>query len=218
MRKLEECRFYGFIDEAYRHGRSFESLAKALCDGGVDIIQLRMKEANSASILEAALKIHPITTAAGVLLVINDELEVASQMPNAYLHLGQEDFFDTGYLTKRDLQPVNRRTDLKLGLSTHGPDQAMKAINAGADYVAIGPVFATPTKPTANPVTLEYVKWASQNVTVPWFCIGGINLNNLDEVLQAGAQRICVVSGILNATNIEKECGKYRSKLEAHFG
>ncbi len=218
MRKLEECRFYGFIDEAYRHGRSFESLAKALCDGGVDIIQLRMKGANSASILEAASLIHPITSAAGVYLVINDELEVASQMPDAFLHLGQEDFFDTGYQTMGDLKPFNQRTDLKLGLSTHAPDQAKKAISAGADYVAIGPVFATPTKPTANPVTLEYVQWASKNITIPWFCIGGINLNNLDEVLQAGAQRICVVSAILNAADIEKECVKYRSKLEAHLG
>ncbi|HCZ03350.1 MAG TPA: thiamine phosphate synthase, partial [Verrucomicrobiales bacterium] len=96
-------------------------------------------------------------------------------------------------------------------------EQARKAISAGADYIAIGPVFATPTKPTANPVTLEYVRWASKNVSVPWFCIGGINLDNLDEVLQAGAQRICVVSAILNAANIEKECAKYRSKLETYF-
>lgn len=218
MRKLEECRLYGFIDEAYRLNRPYESLARALCDGGADIIQLRMKEADSASILQAASKIHPITSAAGVRLVINDDLEVASQMPDAFLHLGQEDFFDNGYQNKGDLKPFNQQTDLKLGLSSHAPQQAKKAIHSGADYVAIGPVFATPTKPTASPVTLEYVRWASQNVTIPWFCIGGINLSNLDEVLQAGAQRICVVSGILNATDIEKECGKYRSKLEAHFG
>ena len=217
MRSLEDCRLYCFIDEAYRQGRSYETLAKALCNGGVDIIQLRMKEANSESILEAALMIQPITSAAGVHLVINDELGVASQVPDAFLHQGQEDFFDAGHKNVRDLQACTACSDLRLGLSTHAPEQARKAISAGADYIAIGPVFATPTKPTANPVTLEYVKWASKNVSVPWFCIGGINLDNLDEVLQAGAQRICVVSAILNAANIEKECAKYQSKLETYL-
>ncbi|MDA7627427.1 thiamine phosphate synthase [Verrucomicrobia bacterium] len=217
MRNLEVCRLYGFIDEAYRQGRSYETLAKALCNGGVDIIQLRMKEASSESILEAALIIQPITSAAGVHLVINDELGVASQIPDAFLHQGQEDFFDAGHKNVRDLQACTAGSDLRLGLSTHAPEQARKAISAGADYIAIGPVFATPTKPTANPVTLEYVKWASKNVSVPWFCIGGINLDNLDEVLQAGAQRICVVSAILNAANIEKECAKYQSKLETYL-
>ncbi len=109
-----------------------------------------------------------------------------------------------GHKNVRDLQACTVGSDLRLGLSTHAPEQARKAISAGADYIAIGPVFATPTKPTANPVTLEYVRWASKNVSVPWFCIGGINLDNLDEVLQAGAQRICVVSAILNAANIEE--------------
>ena len=75
MRSLEDCRLYGFIDEAYRQGRSYEALAKALCNGGVDIIQLRMKEASLESILKAALIIQPITSAAGVHLVINDELD-----------------------------------------------------------------------------------------------------------------------------------------------
>ena len=217
MRSLEDCRLYGFIDEAYRQGRSYETLAKALCNGGVDIIQLRMKEASPESILKAALIIQPITSAAGVHLVINDELGVASRIPDAFLHQGQEDFFDAGYKNVRDLQACTIGSNLKLGLSTHAPEQARKAISAGADYIAIGPVFATPTKPTANPVTLEYVRWASKNVAVPWFCIGGINLNNLDEVLQAGARRICVVSAILNAANIEKECAKYQSKLETYL-
>ncbi len=217
MRSLEDCRLYGFIDEAYRHGRSYEALAKSLCNGGMDIIQLRMKEASPESILKAASIIHPITSAAGVRLVINDELDVASRIPDAFLHQGQEDFFDAGHKNVRDLQACTDGSNLRLGLSTHAPEQARKAISAGADYIAIGPVFATPTKPTANPVTLEYVRWASKNVSVPWFCIGGINLNNLDEVLQAGAQRICVVSAILNAANIEKECAKYQSRLETYL-
>ena len=84
---------------------------------------------------------------------------------------------------------------------------------AGADYIAIGPVYPTGTKPTAKAVTLEYVRWASANVSVPWFAIGGINLQNLDEVLAAGAKRICVVSSILNSDEVTKACAEFRRKL-----
>ena len=84
---------------------------------------------------------------------------------------------------------------------------------AGPDYLAIGPVYATGTKPTAKPVTLEYVRWATANVSIPWFAIGGINLKNLDEVLAAGARRVCVVSASLNAPDIARATAEFRERL-----
>jgi len=99
-------------------------------------------------------------------------------------------------------------------LSTHASAQAQRALDAGADYIAIGPVFATGTKPTAKPVTLDYVRWAAANATVPWFAIGGINVENLGEVLAAGAKRVCVVSAILNASDVTKACAEFRRLLE----
>jgi thiamine-phosphate pyrophosphorylase len=99
-------------------------------------------------------------------------------------------------------------------LSTHSPDQARQAVAAGADYIAIGPVYATGTKPGAKPVTLEYVRWASANVTIPWFAIGGINLSNIHDVLAAGAQRICVVSAILNCDDIAATTREYKNRLQ----
>jgi thiamine-phosphate pyrophosphorylase len=102
---------------------------------------------------------------------------------------------------------------LEIGLSTHAPEQAQRALDAGADYIAIGPVYATGTKPTAKPVTLDYVRWAAAQVTVPWFAIGGINLQNLDEVLAAGASRICVVSAILNAPDVAQTCREFARRL-----
>jgi thiamine-phosphate pyrophosphorylase len=102
---------------------------------------------------------------------------------------------------------------LKIGLSTHAPEQAERARMAGADYIAIGPVYATGTKPTATPVTLDYVRWAAAHVSIPWFAIGGINLKNLDEVLAAGARRICVVSAILNADDVAAACAEFRRRL-----
>jgi thiamine-phosphate pyrophosphorylase len=105
---------------------------------------------------------------------------------------------------------------LRIGLSTHAPDQAQRALAAGPDYIAIGPVYyATGTKPTAKPVTLEYVRWAAENVNVPWFAIGGINLENLGDVLAAGAKRVCVVSAILNAPDVTKACAEFRRLLES---
>ena len=86
-------------------------------------------------------------------------------------------------------------------------------MNADADYIAVGPVFATGTKPAAKPVTLEYVRWAAENVTMPWFAIGGINLENLGDVLAAGAKRVCVVSAILNAPDAAKACAEFRRRL-----
>ena len=106
-----------------------------------------------------------------------------------------------------------RRPGFQLGLSSHAPDQAQRAIAAGADYVAIGPVFATGTKPGRMPVTLDYVRWAAANVSIPWFAIGGITLQNLDQVLAAGAKRICVVSAILNAADIPAACREFKRRL-----
>jgi thiamine-phosphate pyrophosphorylase len=125
--------------------------------------------------------------------------------------LGQEDFFDARHLRANDI--TGRPPRFKLGLSTHAPDQALRAIRAEPDYLAIGPVYATRTKPTALPVTLDYVRWAAANVSLPWFAIGGITLDNLDELLEAGARRICVVSAILNAPDVAKACQQFRERL-----
>jgi thiamine-phosphate pyrophosphorylase len=103
--------------------------------------------------------------------------------------------------------------EMRLGLSTHAPEQARRALRAAPDYLAIGPVYGTPTKPGRTPVTLDYVRWAVANVDIPWFAIGGITLENLDDVLAAGATRICVVSAILNAPDIVQACQAFRRRL-----
>ena len=159
-----------------------------------------------------AEKILPVTRRANVGLVINDHLEIAREIGAEFCHLGQEDFFDAGFKNVSELKTINSK--LKIGLSTHAPEQAQRALAAGADYIAIGPVYATGTKPTAKPVTLDYVRWTAAHATVPWFAIGGIHLENLDDVLAAGARRICVVSAILNTPDVAQACLAFRRKLE----
>ena len=211
MKPLADCKLYTFIDTAYLNGRAPELVAHQLCDGGSDLIQLRAKKSSPEEIRILAEKILPVTKRANVGLVINDHLEIARDLGAEFCHLGQEDFFDSGHTHVDQLKIKNSK--LKIGLSTHSPEQAKRALAAEPDYIAIGPVFATGTKPTAKPVTLEYVRWAAANVNIPCFAIGGINLENLGDVLAAGAKCVCVVSAILNAPDLAKACAEFRRRL-----
>jgi thiamine-phosphate pyrophosphorylase len=211
MKLLADCKLYAFVDTAYLQGRAPEVVAQQLCDGGADLIQLRAKTSTPAEIRQMAETILPITQRANVGLVINDHLNIAREIGADICHLGQEDFFDAGFTHVRELKIQSEK--LKVGLSTHAPAQAERAIAAGADYVAIGPIYATGTKPTAKPVTLDYVRWAATHVKLPWFAIGGINLQTIDAVLEAGAKRICVVSAILNAPDVAKACAEFKKRL-----
>lgn len=212
MKSLSDCRLYTFVDTAYLQGRRPEVVAQQLCNGGSDLVQLRAKNSPAGEIRRMAEAIVPITRRAGAGLVINDFPEIAAAVGAEFCHLGQEDFFDAGH--KHASALTAKYPGLKLGLSTHAPEQAERALAAGPDYIAIGPVYATGTKPTARPVTLDYVRWAAANVSIPWFAIGGITLKNVDEVLAAGARRICVVSAILNAPDIARACREFRQRLE----
>lgn len=213
MKPLSQCQLYTFVDTGYLAGRSMESIAQQLCAGGSDLIQLRAKGEPIEEIQRIALRIRPITERAKIGLVINDHLAVALAVGAPVCHLGQEDFFGA------DLTHVNqlstRGSQLKIGLSSHAPSQANRAVAAGADYVAIGPVYPTGTKPSAKPVTLDYVRWAAANLSLPWFAIGGITLENLQEVIAAGARRVCVVSAILNAPDIVLACQKFKRLLSS---
>lgn len=213
MKPLFQTSLYTFIDTAYLDGRDPIVLTKMLCDSGADLVQLRAKDTSREEIHRLAEILLPICESAGVWFVLNDHPKIALQIGAHICHLGQEDFFDGGYTTADQVRGCP--PEMQLGLSTHAPDQAKRALRTGPDYIAIGPVFATPTKPGRAPVTLDYVRWAKQNVGIPWFAIGGITLANLDEVMAAGARRICVVSAILRAPDPAKACREFRERLDS---
>ena len=211
MKPLAQCRLYTFVDTAYLHGRDPAEIARQLCRGGSDLIQLRAKNSAPAEIRRLAEAIVPVLREAGVGLVLNDHYDIAREFGADLCHLGQEDFFDAGYTQVADLAAEPSAPGI--GLSTHGPEQAMRAVAAGPSYIAIGPVYATGTKPGAKPVTLDYVRWAASHITIPWFAIGGINPGNLDQVAAAGANRICAVAAILNAPDIAEACREFKRRL-----
>ncbi len=207
MKPLADCRLYAFVDSAYLNGHTPAELAQQLCDGGADILQLRAKDWPEERIRQTAGDILPITRAAGVPLVINDHWQLACDLGAEICHLGQEDYFESRAI------PQPSTLNPQLGLSTHAPAQAERAMQTNAAYLAVGPVFPTPTKPGRPGVTLEYVRWAAANIDRPWFAIGGITLENIDEVLAAGARRICIVSAILNAANPAEACQRFHEHL-----
>ncbi len=229
MKPLADCRLYAFVDTAFLRGRPPEDIARRLCAGGADLIQLRAKGLPAAEVQRLAGRILPVTRSAGVGLMINDHPALALAVGALGCHLGQEDFAATGCANVRELfatgspvspqrsaaghQPSTSNREPLIGLSTHAPAEAQRAVAAGADYLGVGPVFATGTKPDARPVTPDYVRWAAANVTIPWFAIGGINLDTLDAVLTAGARRVCVVSAILSAPDIAGTCRQFKERL-----
>ena len=225
MKPLAECRLYAFVDTIYLRERAPEMVAQQLCYGGADLIQLRAKHSPLDEVRRLAAAILPVTRRADVGLVINDHSALAWEIGAQFCHLGQEDFFGAGYTQVSQLaaatlpgrtQAGHAQTPaspLRVGLSSAAPEQAKRAVAAGADYLGVGPVYPTGTKPAAQPVTLEYVRWADANLRIPWFAIGGITLENLDEVMAAGARRICVVSAILNAEDVAAACRKFKDRL-----
>lgn len=239
LKPLADCRLYAFVDTGYLGGRDPEEIGRALCEGGADLLQLRAKGWPPAEVHRLAERLQPIAEAAGVWFVVNDHPELAAAVGAPLCHLGQEDFFGAGYshvsqvpwglpagaaagLGPARVEGLGRLAEAPavagasrpgLGLSTHAPLQAQQAVAAGAAYVAIGPVYATPTKPGRRAVTLDYVRWAAAHLSVPWFAIGGITLGNLDEVLAAGARRVCVVSAILGASDVAQACRSFKRRL-----
>jgi thiamine-phosphate pyrophosphorylase len=208
---FDRCQLYTFVDTAYLAGRSPALVATQLCDGGADVIQVRAKQESLDEVRRLVEEVKAITDRHAVILVVNDYPEIAVEFGVPAVHLGQEDFFGRGHVTASAVTGTPPR--FELGLSTHAPAQAERAAAAGPAYVAIGPIFATPTKPGRPPVTLDYVRWAAKHLALPWFAIGGIHLNNLEDVLAAGARRICVVSAILSAPDVARACQAFRKCL-----
>jgi thiamine-phosphate pyrophosphorylase len=156
---------------------------------------LRAKRQSLEEIVDLAGALHQITSGAGIPLIVNDHAEVAATVPVEGVHLGQDDD-SLGHARKKAGRHV------LLGKSTHSFEQAVAAEREGADYVGFGPIFATPTKPDYQPIGLTGIKRVHHELTVPIFCIGGIKIDNLGQVIAAGAKRAAIVSGLLKAPDI----------------
>jgi len=173
---------------------------EAAVRGGVDLVQVRDRDLPDRELLAVLEAAREVTRRLGVPLVVNDRPDLAVLVGADLVHVGQDDL------------PVEavRRFGLPVGLSTHSPEQLARA---RADYVGVGPVYATPTKEGRPGVGLEYVRHAAAHARVPWFAIGGIDETNVAEVVAAGAGRIAVVRAIGEAADPERAARALRAAL-----
>ncbi|QDW30367.1 thiamine phosphate synthase [Arthrobacter sp. KBS0702] len=207
-----------------RKGRGdFEDFVDAAFAGGVDIIQLRDKSLEAAEELELLEVLHSVAHRHGRLWAVNDRADLASLAGAPVFHIGQKDI---PFAAAREF--LGKGT--VIGMSTHTPEQVDAAIAAapgrsGLDYFCVGPVWATPTKPGRAAVGLDLVRYAAAAIeraeagdsgrvsgVVPWFAIGGIDLSNVEQVVDAGAHRIVVVRAI---TEADDPAGAARALLAA---
>jgi thiamine-phosphate pyrophosphorylase len=194
---LSRCRFYGILDLGYVDVAETGKVAQEMIDGGVDLIQLRAKGRPSAEIAKIAADLHGLTAERDVPLIINDHPEITRIVEAEGVHVGQD---DPAIKEVREIAGP----DCMVGKSTHSVDQAILAFYEGADYIGFGPIFATPTKPDYPAIGLGEIHRVHEAVRIPIFCIGGITLDNLPEVMEAGARRVVIVSGLLQAKEIAK--------------
>jgi len=197
LRNLSDCRLYGILDLGYVAVAEAERVTKAMIDGDVDLLQLRAKKYSVGEIVDLVAKLHAITSAAGIALIVNDHAEVASKVPVEGVHIGQDDDA-VAHARKKAGRHI------LIGKSTHSLEQAVAAQREGVDYIGFGPIFATPTKPDYQPIGLTGIKRVHHEVSVPIFCIGGIKIDNLGQVMATGAKRVAIVSGLLKAPDIAK--------------
>lgn len=192
---ISSMRFYGILDTGYVSRENWVSKCNALLEGGSDMIELRAKGANTDEICRLIERIYPLFEDSSVPLIINDDLQAALRFPGLGLHVGQDDMC-------AEEARIQLGPDRILGVSTHSPGQAHAALDdfQFLDYFAVGPVYATNTKPDYEPVGLELITHVSKLTTpLPFFAIGGINRQTLPAVLEAGAKRVVVVSEALLA-------------------
>lgn len=195
MRALTECRLYGIIDLGYVDAGNAVAVAKEMIQGGVDIIQLRGKGKSVSALTDLAADLHAVTSPSGTPLIINDHAEIAERVPVEGVHVGQDDD-SISEARRKAVRPI------LIGKSTHSLDQARAAQRDGADYIGFGPIFATPTKPDYPAIGLNDIKQVYAEVTIPIFCIGGIHIDTLQSVIDAGAHRVVMVSALLKAHSI----------------
>jgi len=202
---------YVILDRQFLAGRDELEVSRQIIEGGARAIQLRDKQSKRRELLLVAQKLKELCSQADVLFIVNDYLDLALAADADGLHLGQEDL---PLPVVRNELPI----DKVVGCSVTTPAQATKAQNEGADYIAVGSVFPTTTKKQAVVVGVDMVKELKRIVSAPLVAIGGINQNNVGEVVAAGADAVAVISAVLNEKDVKGAVRKLVANIESVKG
>ncbi len=205
--RLAAARLY-LVCGADPDGSELPGLLRGAIAGGVDVVQLREKHLPDDELVSVASAARALCEQLGALLIVNDRPWVAREAGADGVHVGQDDM------------PVSEvrelvGPELLIGLSTHSPEQ-IDATDAGlVDYIGVGPIHETPTKPGRQAVGLELIRYAAAHSPVPFFAIGGLDADNLAQALEAGATRACVLRAIAGAEDPERAARALRRLLDA---
>jgi thiamine-phosphate pyrophosphorylase len=203
---FQQVDVYPVTCEELSEGRSNLEVLEAVIRGGAKIIQLREKEYQKKDLYYLALKFREMTAKDGVLLIINDHVDIALGVQADGVHLGQDDLPLT---VASQLAP-----ELLIGASSHSLEEALQAVKDGADYINIGPIFPTRTKEGVERVLgPEAISTISPHVEVPFTVMGGINEENIEQVLAQGARRVAMVTAITRAADIAKKVRSLQDKI-----
>lgn len=199
---------YALTSEVHSLGRSNIEVAREILAGGVPILQYREKSKKVREMYEECLVLRAMTREYGALFIINDHLDLALAVGADGVHIGQDDL---PLLKVRELVGP----ELIIGVSTHSPAQALQAVSGGADYIGVGPLFATHTKiDVCDPVGLDYLKYVVNNLAIPFVAIGGIKEHNLAEVVKTGARTVALVTEIVGDPDIVGKLKRLQSLME----
>ena len=203
---------YALTDSRLSLGRPLAVVAGALLESGVRILQYREKKLKAGKMLEECRLLRRLTERAGACFIVNDHIDIAMLVGADGVHIGQEDL---------PVPEVRRLVgpDMLIGLSTHTPEQAVAAVNAGADYIGVGPIFATQTKEeVVDPVGFDYLEWVARNIELPFVAIGGIKEHNIADVARHGARCCALVSELVGAQDIHAKVEAVRRAMKQGLG
>jgi thiamine-phosphate pyrophosphorylase len=204
--RLSAARLY-LVIESRIGGAGAEPVVAAALGGGVDVVQLRDKGARDTDIVAAARRLRALCDEHDALLIVNDRPDLAQACGADGVHVGQD---DASVVDVRDAVGE----ELLIGLSTHSPEEVRAAAGTEADYIGVGPVYETATKPALAPVGLELVSYAADNAAQPFFAIGGIDASRAPEVAAAGAHRVAVVRALRDARDPRAAAIALRAAME----
>lgn len=197
---------YCLTAEKYSKGRDNIEIVRQIILSDVKIIQYREKEKSDLEKYNECLKIREMTKKAGVTFIIDDDAALAAVVDADGVHIGQDDL------------PINEVRKIVgnkiIGVSTHSPEQANKAVADGADYIGVGPIYTTHTKAdVCSAVGIEYLDYVQNNLNIPYTAIGGIKLHNIDEIIAHKAKCISMVTEIVGADDIPAVIRSVRMKM-----
>ncbi|KPK42782.1 MAG: hypothetical protein AMJ78_01330 [Omnitrophica WOR_2 bacterium SM23_29] len=203
---VRDFKLYVIVDRNASARRDLIYVAKEAIVGGADMIQLRDKDATVKDLIMLGRALRKLTYKSGVLFIVNDRTDIAKAVDADGVHLGQDD------LPIKIARSILGRHKI-IGLSTHSISQAEEAQKKGADYIGVGPIFATPTKPEYKTVGVDLIRKVKDKIKIPFVAIGGINESNLDRVLTAGASRIAVIRAVCGAEDIRRAARNLKERL-----